>query len=77
MNYKPTIVLQHPHTTDSKLTWLQGWSKLIKMVPTIKEYASAGRYYNNGNAQRSELEDVLERTHRGSIINIIVRAKKS
>lgn len=72
-----TIVLQHPHTTDSVRTWVAGWSGLKGTLPTIKEYASAGEYYypkNPGN-ERSELGKVLAKTKNCHTIDFIVHIK--
>lgn len=67
----PKYVLQHPHMTDSTRTWTASWNALLKSVP-VDVYASAGRYYNNGNPCRSDLEDVLSKTRKGEIIDFIV-----
>ncbi|PIU56343.1 MAG: hypothetical protein COS87_02465 [Chloroflexi bacterium CG07_land_8_20_14_0_80_45_17] len=73
----PTIVLQHPHTTDSILTWAAAWNELKRTLPTVKEYASAGRYYNpdNPSQERSKLVDVLARTKSSHTIDFIVHIK--
>lgn len=68
---KPIIALQHPHTTDSKLTWAAAWNGLMKELPFVKVYAGAGRYYNP-EGERSKLNDVLEKTKRGNTIDYIV-----
>lgn len=72
---RPTTVLQHPHTTDSIRTWAAAWSGLTRALPTVKTYASAGRYYN-AEGERSELVDVLKRTRCGNTVDFIVRAEK-
>lgn len=69
---KPTLVLQHPHTTDSTLTWAAAWSGLRKILLTVEKYASAGRYYNPDGNPRSRLEEVLKKTKCGNTIDIIV-----
>lgn len=71
---EPTTVLQHPHTTDSIRTWAAAWSKLKRTLPTVKVYASAGRYYNpdNPGKERSKLVDVLAKTKCGNTIDFIV-----
>ncbi|RLF63626.1 MAG: hypothetical protein DRN33_03755 [Thermoplasmata archaeon] len=68
---KPVIVLHHPHTTDSTLTWAAAWNGLMGELPFVKAYAGAGRYYNS-EGERSEINDVLEKTKLGSTIDFIV-----
>ena len=69
---EPTLVLQHPHTTDSIRTWAAAWSGLRKILPTVEKYASAGKYYNPDGNPRSRLERVLKKTKYGNTIDIIV-----
>jgi hypothetical protein len=69
----PSIVLQHPHTTDSSRIWLTAWNSLARLLPNVKEYASAGRYYNKGEPCRSELLDVLRKTKCADTLDFIVR----
>jgi len=71
-NEGPKIVLQHPHTSDSVLTWRAAWNGLIRDLPSVRAYASAGRYYNE-DGQRSKLDDVLEKTKLGDTLDFIVR----
>jgi hypothetical protein len=68
----PTIVLQHPHTSDCVMTWAAAWNGLEEKLPSVKIYASAGRYYNS-DGERSDLEEVLKKTKRGNSIDFIVR----
>lgn len=72
----PLIVLQHPHTTDSERIWVAAWNRLRRLLPTVKEYASAGRYFNEGKACRSELIDVLAKTKCGNTLDFVVRIEK-
>jgi hypothetical protein len=67
----PTIVLHHPHTTDSSRIWTSAWSELVRQVPTVKAYISAGRYYND-TGERSDINDVLKGTKLGNTIDFIV-----
>jgi hypothetical protein len=70
---KPTIVLQHPHTTDSILTWAAAWNGLKEALPSVKICVSAGKYWYEGKQQRSKLNDVLEKTKAGNTIDFVVR----
>ena len=69
---KPSVVLQHPHTADSVWTWKAMWKKMEEMLPSVRLYAGAGRYYNKGKKQRSPLESVLKNTKKGASIDFIV-----
>ena len=47
--FKPTVVLQHPHMTDSSHIWKQGWSGIRQQLPLVKVYASALRVHSGKN----------------------------
>ena len=68
---RPEIVLQHPHTTDSVRTWAGAWRGLLREVPSVRVYASAGRYYRP-EGERSSLDEVLENTERSNTLDFIV-----
>lgn len=68
---RPTIILQHPHTTDSSRTWSQAWSGLLEKIPTVNSYASAGLYYKWGDPCRTPLTQVLSATKIGATIDFI------
>jgi len=75
---EPTRVIQHPHTTDSVRNWATAMSGLWKSVPTVREFASAGKWYRKNKwglpeEPRSPLQKVLETTKLGQTIDIIVR----
>jgi hypothetical protein len=70
---KPSVVLQHPHTADSVRTWKPMWKKMEEMLPSVRLYAGAGRYYNKDRKQRSPLDSVLNNTKKGSSIDFIVK----
>lgn len=67
----PTIVLQHPHTTDCVMTWAAAWNGLEEQLPSVKTYAGAGRYHNS-EGERSDLKDVLTKTKKGNSLDFIV-----
>jgi hypothetical protein len=71
---KPAIVLHHPHTTVTTATWRNGWSMIRNTLHSVKEYASAGRYYEEDRKKSdySDLSDVLEATRKGRTIDIII-----
>ena len=74
---KPTRVLQHPHTTDSVKTWQTALSGLLKSVLTVRDFASAGKWYREDEyglqaKPRSPLGEVLKKTKLGKTIDIVV-----
>ena len=60
--FNPTIILQHPHTTDTPRIWTTAWSAAIKRYPLLKSWASGICYWNHGQPCRAELSEVLEKT---------------
>lgn len=72
--FKPQVVLQHPHSTDSPRIWSTAWSGIRKYIPSVKVY-SAGIHYANvhGGATRQPLERVLSSTAVGKVENTIVK----
>ncbi len=76
INFKPEIVLHHPHYTDSKRIWLVAWKNLERMLPSVKHYASSSVYYRDCG-ERSSLEDVLRATKKGDVSEIQCRLKCS
>ncbi|MBS7281488.1 MAG: hypothetical protein KIH09_16850 [Candidatus Freyarchaeota archaeon] len=75
----PTIVLQHPLTTDCVNVWTAAWNNLTTTISSIEKYASAGRwphitYHSNKKGKpHCTLENVLQKTKRGDTIDFIVR----
>lgn len=66
--FKPEIVLQHPHSTDTPATWKASWNQLVKELPSVKHYASGIKYENiDGEELREDIEVVLERTREGDV----------
>ncbi len=67
--FKPEIVLQHPHFTDTSATWKQSWNQLAKELPGVKHYASGINYSTNakGNKKRQNIDTVLNRTMKGDV----------
>jgi hypothetical protein len=62
VGFKPTIVLQHPHSTDTPNIWRLPWLSLTKEVPTIRAWASGIAYYSWGEGERADLSRVLALT---------------
>ena len=63
-NFKPTLVLQHPHSTDTPNIWRMPWLSLSKEIPSVRAWASGIGYYRDGRP-RAPLKRVLELTRGG------------
>jgi hypothetical protein len=74
--FRPTVVLQHPHSTDTPRIWRMPWLSLLAEAPEVKAWASGIGYYNGGGtARRAPLKAVLEQTHGGQdVLDLKVRA---
>ena len=72
-HFKPTIVLQHPHSSDSPNVWNLAWKTLEKELRSVEHYASAGLYYNGGWRCRGKLKDVLRKTKRGNVVDYVLK----
>lgn len=68
---QPTIVLHHPHTADSKMTWRAAWTSLERDFPSVKQYAGAGRYWHQDDP-RSSLDETLALTKKGPSLDFII-----
>ena len=70
----PVCVLHHPHTTVKRRTWLNAWSNLGRILPTVRYYAGAGRYFepHRDRSDWDTLTDVLSSTKHGNTLDIIV-----
>lgn len=70
--FNPTVVLQHPHDTDSPNIWSLGWGEIKRQFPNLKAWASGICYNNeNGGKQRAPLKKVLARTQGGPVVNVV------
>ncbi len=65
--YKPSIVLQHPHCTDSSKIWRSSWLELERKLSSVTDYVS-GIYFDEED-HRSCLEDVLAKTKKGDVLS--------
>jgi len=72
--YRPTVVLQHPHFTDSPRIWTTGWGGVRKYLPTVTTYSSGIHYENmDGDPEREpRIEKVLANLKMGTVVDIIV-----
>jgi len=70
-SFRPDVVLQHPHQTDTAGTWRGGWAKLTKMLKP-RAYASGIAYWPQpGETLRKPLDQVLKGTARGDVIDYV------
>lgn|GEM_PF-1368557 len=60
--FRPTLVLQHPHSTDTPNIWAMPWACLQKYLPSVRTFASGIAFFNPEGARRAELDVVLRRT---------------
>ena len=66
--FKPDIILQHPHTTDTPNIWNLPWRTVEKELPNVRHFASGIKYYNRYGV-RGELDKVLEKTKKGDVVD--------
>jgi hypothetical protein len=65
--FNPTIVLHHPHCTDTPDIWKHPWAELLRELPGVKSWASGIGYYNLwGERLGARLHDVLSATQGGT-----------
>jgi hypothetical protein len=70
--FKPDVILQHPHTTDTYKIWNTSWAYVEKHYPSVLHYASGVRYWNwSGLKPRASLSDVLQKTKKGDVIDFV------
>ena len=69
--FKPEIVLQHPHSTDTPNIWNLAWKTLEKELPSVEHYAS-GISYPKAYDPRGTLDKVLEKTKKGDVLDFIL-----
>ena len=73
--FAPTIVLQHPHSTDTPNIWRHAWAELARELPRVMAWASGIGYHRWGQRPRASLRDVLAATQGGEpSIDFVVSA---
>jgi hypothetical protein len=74
--FRPTVVLQHPHSTDTPNIWRMPWSCLARDYPTVRVYASGIGYFAWSGSPRGSLRDVLDGTRSESgVVDIVVKSR--
>jgi hypothetical protein len=75
-NFKPTIVLHHPHSTDSPNIWRTAWSGLVRELGGLKAWASGIAYFNWQGSARGPLDKVRAATQGGApTVDFVRRAR--
>lgn len=72
--FKPEIILQHPHTTDTPNIWNLAWRTVEKELPYVRHFASGIKFYNE-NGVRSDINKVLEKTKKGDVTDFYTENK--
>lgn len=75
--FEPTVVLQHPHNTDSPNIWRMPWLALARMLPSVKVWASGIAYNRHGQRRRAPLDRVRELTRSSPTLDIVVGRRRS
>ncbi len=71
--FRPTVVLQHPHSTDTPNIWRLPWLTLAKEVPSVRTWASGIAYYRAwGNGVRADIKRVLAQTKSKEGVNDVL-----
>jgi hypothetical protein len=76
--FAPTLVLQHPHLTDSPRIWSTAWGSLRKSLPSVSAWASGICFYRGGPKERADLNAVLTGTRSApeDVLDILVRTHR-
>jgi len=75
--FRPNIVLQHPHSTDSANIWAMPWSGLMEALPGVEAAASGIAFFRwNTSECRGKFSDVCKRTQRGKgTYDVVLKAR--
>jgi hypothetical protein len=75
-HFKPTIVLQHPHSTDTPNIWRMPWACLAREYPSVRAYASGIGYFRWNGTPRRPLGEVLAGTRsEDGVVDIVVKTR--
>jgi hypothetical protein len=73
--FGPTVVLQHPHSTDTPKIWYGGWSGLRKDLGGVAAWASGIGYYRWDGVPRANLKSVLMKTRSDGCFDLTVDSR--
>ncbi len=70
--FDPQVVLQHPHNTDTPNIWMGGWAGVARAL-RAESYSSGIAYCwpGHGKSRRASLQETLERTKLGNIVDYV------
>ena len=76
--FEPTIILHHPHSTDSPNIWKSAWGACRALLPTVSKWTSgiAFHYWDRCGCYaqpRKTLSQVLDHTRSESVVDVIVK----
>lgn len=76
--FRPTMILQHPHATDTPNIWRVTWKHTERLFTNLKTWASAIRYYNPNGTPRKPLESVLRLTRQDNqpVYDLVIDTEK-
>ncbi|HEY4184599.1 MAG TPA: hypothetical protein VGP07_05985 [Polyangia bacterium] len=63
--FRPTVILQHPHSTDTPNIWRNAWGEIASELPDVTAWASGIAYHRWGDEPRAAIERVLTDTQGG------------
>jgi very-short-patch-repair endonuclease len=70
--FKPDIILQHPHKTFSPKNWNLAWDSVREELPSVSHYASGINYQKmKASDTLRPLSKVLEKTKKGDVVDFI------
>lgn len=72
-DFKPEVVLHHPHYTVLVSTWQAKWSGMMEMLPYVKTYSSGINYneIDRDPSTWSSLDNLLRSTMKGNVKNVL------
>jgi hypothetical protein len=74
--FKPTVVLQHPHSTDTANIWRMPWACLARDYPSVRAYASGIGYFNRNGPVRQPIREVLAGTRsQFNVADVVVKSR--
>ena len=75
LNFNPTVVLHHPHTTYSRRIWQTGWSGVKEHLPNTKTWASGIAFCGKKDNEKywncfQTLDETLAATKFGKVCDL-------
>lgn len=73
--FQPTVILQHPHLTDSPRIWLLPWSYLESQFDTTLDDCASGICFYREKGVRSTLTKVLNSTRHTDGLDFVFKTR--